>query len=318
MAKGFGPTGVYDPTVDGPWEAHKAKLKAHRARFQPGGDAFEAQEKQKWEILKARPKSREALIQLMKDKFGITDQHEQGRARLRSLLMDYDNSINGNYHYNGQGQKKNVATSDANADWEAMDAGDYAHQDRGFFGRLEDELGIGNWGAKAKNKPELQVAGDYFYDNDGAEGNVYYDKSGWMVDPFSGERVGGNYEDPSSYSGQKRFKGYVPGSTSPGTSGTTGTPTPAGIPPGTPVYGTPGTTGTQGAWSSGGTAPKASGFVSGAPIPGSYNPGPVEKPSAPTTDGPAAFGGPQNKINQPMAYKKKIKPRTDVPYPNMA
>lgn len=206
----------------------KDNVRAYRARFQEGGDVWARQEEQDWKIAKwmqargGRPPTEREFGAFL-NSIGIHDRHEEGQARYRSLMMDLNNSIIGNEHF-GSGAKFNVATSDTtmNGVAQAITAQDRDYLAKGFWGRLQEKLGIGGmFGKRAGNYPELQQMGDYFVDNDGPEGGVYYNKQGWMVDPNTGQVVGGHYYDPMSKHEQRRFPLMTAGAapTAPGAPG---------------------------------------------------------------------------------------------------
>jgi hypothetical protein len=206
-----GPTGPmggrgYDPSM-GSYDGFKASRRAYRSRFRPGGDVYERQQDQNAQILAERPRSRAELVALL-NRMGIYDRHEEGQARFRSILMDYDNDgINGNYHY-GDGVKYDVATSDVDPNSptsrgraQAMTPADYAHIARGFYGRLEDSVGVPQfqrWQRQGRTGFARDPATGYLMNVKPDGTREYVDDQGFEVDPQTGRRIG-------HYSRRKRF-----------------------------------------------------------------------------------------------------------------
>lgn len=191
-----GPTGPmngqgYDPSM-GSYEGFKDARRAYRSRFQPGGDVYERQQEQNWKILAARPQTKQQLAQLL-NSMGIFNQKEMGKARFNSLMMDFDNGLSGNYHYDGQGNKFNVATSDKNAGWEPLTAEDYANLNKGFYGRLEEMVGVPqfqNWQKKGGTGLTKDPATGLLFNVRPNGTKEYFDSQGFRINPQTGQRIG--------------------------------------------------------------------------------------------------------------------------------
>lgn len=189
-------------------DAFHASRRTYRARAQEGGDIYNRRQNAYATIAAARPRNQGELGQLLNSQ-GIYNQKEQHQALYRTITGDYNNNINGNYQYDtANGRKMNVGTSDVRASWEPMTADDYAFQNRGFYGRIDDEFGGNRFlGWAQHGKSGLRQSPQGFWYNPGANGQyvggTVYDNAGWAIDPRTGRRVGGGYMP-----GMGSYRGY--------------------------------------------------------------------------------------------------------------
>lgn len=223
----------YDPTIDGTFEQHQANRRAFRAQFATDGAIDKNQDAHRWAALDFLTKhpnaTQDQLKSYLQSVVGMKMEKEGNMSGLKALLMDFDGTINGNYHYDlAKGMKFNTGTSDQNADWEPMTPEEIAQAQKTPAQRLMDELGVNQFIGRNNKKghiPELQWddTKKAWFDQD-PEGRVYYDREGFVLDA-NGKRLGGaqHYYNPNHQ--QIRVPNAAPASTTPGTPTTTPAPT---------------------------------------------------------------------------------------------
>ncbi len=283
----------YDPAIHGPYDEWKAKQKAYRESFGLGSQRQQYQEGQDWEILgwlQSHPRANEQQFRsFLENNLGLAMQKDQGMARLKSLLMDFNNTIDGNYHYDlEKGMKFNVGTSDQNADWEAMTPEDFANVQKGLAGRISEKLGINQFAMRNRpggnHYPELtwDETKKAWFDPD-PNGRVYYDREGWMLDA-NGKRVGGtaHYSNPNHKQIATPFATTGTGTSSPqAPTGTTTSPATTPSTSGDPGVHMPG----EGGVDQTGTGVPAAPAPPGAPPPPNAPPPVQTQPPVPPVEG---------------------------------
>ena len=188
----------YNPNY-GSFEDYKANRKAWRSTFQPGGWRYERNQLEDAAILLSQPKNQQQLGALL-NKMGIFNQKEQRMARWNQIMSDFNNtgSFGGQFTFNPEtGQKWDIGTSDIYGRGpQRMSPEDYALVNRGFYGRIADNLGVEgsfqNWMRRGVSSIEGTdpVTGLYYNSSGPGTPKVYYDKQGYQVDPTTGKRVG--------------------------------------------------------------------------------------------------------------------------------
>lgn len=181
----------YNPAY-GSYDDFKAGRRANRAQFQPGGANYEWQQKVANSVYGAHPNTQQELGQYL-NTLGIYHQKDMHQALYNQYMQDWNNvQPLGSNEVFANGQKMNVGTSDVNAGWSPMTAGDYAELNKGFYGRLGEQVGVGtfqNWQRHGSTGLTRGPDG-YWHNNPGGD---VYDNEGFVVDPTTGKRTGGSY-----------------------------------------------------------------------------------------------------------------------------
>lgn len=192
----------YDKDIDGTWEQFKNDRQSWRSRFQPGGDIYERNQKEDFEIAAAlldNPNMSDAQFAALLNSLGIYNQKEQRQSRFRSLEGARKGTVlyNTNAHLDDGGWR-DVATSDESVRgvWQPFDKnlGRQASklQNGGFANYLLDELGVGSfrgWLDRGETGMEYDDESGLYYNTD-ANGVTWWDKDGFQRDPQSGARIG--------------------------------------------------------------------------------------------------------------------------------
>lgn len=202
----------YDPEIDGDWGTFKNERQAYRSRFQPGGDIFERNQKEDYQLMAAllnNPNMSDQEFAALLNSMGIYDIHEQRRSRFRSLMGAKNGTVllNTNAVLDNGGYR-DVGTSDLNKQgvWQGFDSPDARAanlgrqanvlQNRGLGEYLRGELGLGHWdrdAARGLAGVERDPESGY-YKNVNPDGTItYYDDNANIVDPSTGDLIGNYY-----------------------------------------------------------------------------------------------------------------------------
>lgn len=235
------------------WNAWKTAAKAWRSNFQPGGANFEFQTSIARDIANSGASSWDQIQNVLAQR-GIFNRPEEGQALFRRLQGAFQGNMDptGRYHKTADGQWVDVGTSDM-AKRGLAGRADYSGP--GMSGQQAVLAGLGMTGGKSDimqfqewlNSGVSSIEGvdpstGLLFNTNPNGQKTYYDRSGYQVDPSTGQTTGHYIGGYAGGGGQR--------SAAPGGSGGA-----------VPAGGSPG----------GGSFP---GFLAGAPAPGGVRGGP--------------------------------------------